>query len=123
MCLFLFLISFNFIYFIRGERMNNNFDYNSFKDMNCNNFIDYLLTLNANELSLLAVGLGFLLSANIDANKQSSLGNFFELIGQLLLTISAQNIQLHTYCCNSIDLERKIHMLEKEIERLKRSIL
>lgn len=103
--------------------MNNEYDYNNFKNMNCNTFIDYLLTLSANELSLLAVGLGFLLSANIDANQQNSLGNFFELIGQLLLTISAQNIELQPNYPTRQQLLNEINTMKIEIERLKRSIL
>ena len=103
--------------------MNSNFDYNQFSKMNCSSFIEYLLSLSANELSLLAIGLGFLLSANIDNNQQSSLGNFFELIGQLLLTLSAQNLNLYPNYSNNTDLAIKVSMLEKEIELLKKSIL
>ena len=103
--------------------MHNEFDFNNFQNMNCNSFINYLLTLSANELSLLAVGLGYLLSANTNANQQSSLGNFFELIGQLLLALSAQNIQLQPNYPTRQQLLNEINFLKDEVERLKRTIL
>ena len=103
--------------------MNNNFDYTQFSKMNCSYFIEYLLTLSPNELSLLAIGIGFILSNKIDTNQQNTLGNFFELIGQLLLTISAQNLNLYPYYSNNIDLSTKVNILEKEIEILKKTIL
>ena len=99
--------------------MNNNYDYEKFKDMSCKGFVDYLLSLESNELTLLAIGLGYLFSYNIDTNKQNSLGNFFELIGQTLLTISAQNMVLETYPTR-IQLQEQINELRLEIERLKR---
>lgn len=102
--------------------MNSHFNYDNFKNMDCNSFIDYLLTLSANELSLLAIGIGFLLSNITNVNQQNSLGNFFELIGQLLLTISAQNLELHPNSETVIELKQKIYILEKEIEILKKSI-
>lgn len=100
--------------------MHQEYDYENFKDMSCANFIDYLLTLSSNELALLAMGLGFLLSSNIDANKQNSLGNFLELIGQVLLTISAQNIELQPSYPSRQQLQQQINYLKAEIEKLKR---
>lgn len=103
--------------------MNNEYDYQSFKKMNCETFIDYLLTLSSNELSVLAVGIGFLLSTNTNINQQNSLGNFFELIGQLLLTISAQEINLQPTYPSRIQLQQQINELKLEIARLRQSIL
>ena len=99
-----------------------NFDYDAFKNMSCGNFINYFFSLSGNEISLLALGLGYLLSANLDTNKQNSLGNFFELIGQLLLTISAQNMVIESPI-NHMKLQAEINELKKEIERLKRTTL
>lgn len=103
--------------------MNPEYDYDNFKNMSCDSFIAYLLSLSANELSLLAVGIGFLLSMNIDANKQNSLGNFFELIGQLLLTIASQNIELQPDYPSRQELLKEINSLKKEISNLKKTIL
>ena len=103
--------------------MNQDFDYDSFKDMSCSNFFNYLLSLSANELSLLAIGLGFLFSYNTTPNEQNSLGNFFELIGQLLLTLSAQNITLQPNYPSRQQLQQEIDYLKREIEKLKRTTL
>lgn len=40
--------------------------------------------------TLLAEGLGALISQNSKLNQQSSIGNFFELLGQVILTFNAQ---------------------------------
>lgn len=97
----------------------DNSNYEKFKNMSCSNFLDYLLSLSGNELSLLAIGLGFLLSNNIDTNKQNSLGNFLELMGQTLLTISAQNMVLQAFPTRN-ELQQQINELKKEIEQLKK---
>lgn len=102
--------------------MNQDFNYESFKNMSCSNFFDYLLTLSSYELSLLAIGLGYLFSNNLSANKQNSLGNFFELIGQLLLTLSAQEYVLQPNYPSRQQLQQEINILKSEIEKLKKII-
>ena len=102
--------------------MNNNFNYENFKNMNCNGFIDHLLSLSANELSLLAIAIGYGLTINTDINQQNSLGNFFELLGQLLLTISAQNIQLQPNYPSRSQLQEQINQLQLEISKIKKLI-
>ena len=62
--------------------MNTNKDFN--------NFVKYIANLSPNELCITACIFGFLLSQSLDAYSQQSLGNFFELIGQFLLTESSQ---------------------------------
>lgn len=121
--MFLNYIQHFYIYFNRGVIMDFEYNYDNFKDMSCNNFITYLLSLSATELTILASILGFLLAQNIDANKQNSLGNFFELIGQTLLTISAQNIELQPSFPSRQQLQQEINYLKKEIEILKNTIL
>ena len=100
------------------DSMNEKYNYDQFKNMSCESFIDYLLSLSSNELTLLAIGLGFLFSINIDTNKQNSLGNFFELTGQTLLTISAQNMVLETHPTRA-ELQQQINNLQVEIQQLK----
>ena len=97
----------------------DNINYEQFKNMSCSSFLDYLLSLSGNELSLLAIGLGFLLSSNIDTNKQNSLGNFLELMGQTLLTISAQNMVLQS-SPSRIELQQQINDLRNQIQELKK---
>lgn len=96
--------------------MNNQFDYNKFKDMSCGNFLSYILTLSPNELSLLALGLGYLFSINLDTNQKNSLGNFLELIGQLMLAVSAQEMVFNTH-----HLQQQIDQLKQEIIKLKKA--
>lgn len=60
-------------------------------DENFNNFVKYISSLNPNEFTAVACIFGFLLSAPLDAYTQQSLGNFFECVGQVMLTISSQN--------------------------------
>ena len=99
----------------------NRYDFDNYKNMSCDSFIKYLLTLSSNELSLLGCALGFLLSIDINANQQSSLGNFFELIGQVLLTISAQNINLQPQYPTRQELQAQIDELKRQINNLRRN--
>lgn len=61
---------------------------NDFKTVK--NYADFLMSLSSNELTLLGAGIGFLLSQNLNGLQATSLGGFFELIGQTLLTYGAQ---------------------------------
>ena len=58
-------------------------------------FIDYFFSLNQYEFSILANLIGIFLTIPLDVNQQNSLGNFFELIGQQILTIQAQNYNIN----------------------------
>ena len=53
-----------------------------------------LLNLNADEFTLVAALIGFLICDGLNYNEQQSLGNFFEMLGQTALTIGAQNQNL-----------------------------
>ena len=92
-----------------------------FKDLSMADFISYLLELNDVELTLLATIIGYYLSIDIDYNKQNSLGNFFELIGQILLTIAAQSSSMNNVLSTNT-LQKEIEALKKEIEELRRMI-
>lgn len=91
-----------------------------FKDMSCNAFIDLLLSLNEYELTILGCAIGLLLAPTITINQQNSLGNFFELVGQVLLTINAQAVNLQPNAPSRNELLSKIQKLEKELEKIKR---
>lgn len=62
--------------------MNNNDDYNS--------LVNFISNLSPNEFSITACIFGFLLASPLDKYTQQSMGNFFELVGQVMLTISSQ---------------------------------
>ena len=59
-------------------------------DENYNKFVQYISSLNAEEFTLAACIFGFLLSKPLNAATQQSVGNFFECVGQVMLTISSQ---------------------------------
>ena len=102
--------------------MNNTDDMYEFGDMSCNAFVDLLLSLNEYELSILAFAIGILLAPTITVNQQNALGNFFELIGQTLLTVNAQTINLQPNAPSRQQLNEKIKRLEKELQNLKNQI-
>lgn len=91
-----------------------------FGDISCNAFVDLLLSLNSYELSILAFSIALLLAPTITVNQQNSLGNFFELVGQALLTINAQEVNLQPNAPSRQQLNEKIKKLERELEILKR---
>ena len=91
-----------------------------FGDISCNAFVDLLLSLSPYELSILGVGIALLLAPTITINQQNALGNFFELIGQTLLNINAQEINLQPNAPSRQELNEKIKRLEREINELRR---
>lgn len=61
------------------------------KDTPISSLSNLLLELNPYEFNLVAMLVGYLLAQNQSALAQTSLGNFFESLGQVLETIGAQN--------------------------------
>ncbi len=66
-------------------------DYEKFINQDFDSFSNWLFSLNAYEFTLISTVIGFIISSTLTVNQQNSLGNFFELLGQLILTINAQN--------------------------------
>lgn len=93
-----------------------------FGDMSCNAFIDMLLSLNPYDLTTLAFSIGMILAPTVTISQQYSLGNFFELIGQTLVTINAQESYLQPSSPSRLELNEKIKKLEKELNNLKRNL-
>ena len=91
-------------------------------DMSCNAFINLLLSLNEYELTILGCAIGLLLAPTITVNQQNSLGNFFELIGQVLLTINAQAVNLQPNSPSRQDLYEQIKNLQQQINDLRNNI-
>lgn len=58
---------------------------------------EILLTLNPIEFTTLAYLIGIILSQGLNYNEIQSLGNFYEQIGQTLLTIGQQAQTLNIY--------------------------
>lgn len=88
-----------------------------------NELINTFLTLNAFEFSLLAVIIGFIASNKLNSLQQNSVGNFFELIGQVMLTMGAQNqtigpqpISQEQYNFALSEIRKKIANIDKIID-------
>ena len=81
-----------------------------------------LLSMNEYELTILGFAIGMFIAPMLTTNQQNSLGNFFELIGQTLLTVNAQTINLQPAAPSRLELLQKINILEKEIDNLKKSL-
>lgn len=72
----------------------NNQTVNNFANLDYKNFSDLLLSLSPLELTALGCILGIYIAIPLNRNASNSLGNFFELIGQVMLTYSAQATNL-----------------------------
>ncbi len=68
----------------------NNF-YNNFNKNNFKNFTKELCDLSPTEFVTLGCVSAILLTQFLDPNEQNTLGNFLEMIGQILLTSYAQS--------------------------------
>ncbi len=73
------------------------------------------------KFSLLACIVGALLSQNLNASEQNSLGNFVEAVGQAILTIAAQE-QLQQSEDNNEQICEQVELIKKQIELLERQL-
>lgn len=55
-------------------------------------FGTFLLSLDPNQFAAFAALIGLLLCQYLDEYSQESAGNFFETVGQIMLTVSAQKM-------------------------------
>jgi len=92
------------------------------QDFSC--LADWIYSLNAYEFTLVATLIGFIIAPSLSINQQNSLGNFFEQIGQTLLTITSQNqtIKHKKKQFSTMDTDKDTD-LEVEIERIKAELL
>ena len=102
----------------------NNDAFNSFKDLEFNDIAKWLNSINAYELTIIATGIGIVIAKGLTINQQNSLGNFFEQIGQTLLTIGAQNTTVkHNSKRNSSLSNNNLKTVEEEIKALKEEVI
>ena len=64
----------------------NQFVNNDYKSLS-----DYLFSFTGNEFAIVSSIIGFVISQNLTIDQVNSLGNFFEAIGQFMLTKAAQD--------------------------------
>lgn len=86
---------------------------------------DWLFSLNAYEFTIAATAIGLAIAPTLTVNQQNSLGNFFELIGQVLLTVNAQKttLQQANVKKSSIKPYFETSNLEDEILKIKREVI
>ncbi len=86
---------------------------------------ELILKLNPLEFTAISIILGYLLSDGLDSNQVQSIGNFFESIGQTMLTIGMQmqnlqgGYQGNNILSNYPNLESKITDIENIIKNIK----
>ena len=82
---FLFFLIFLSIYCYMNNNVINDFSNFDFKSLS-----EFLKSLSPLELSTIGCVLGLIMIPTLTSDEQNSLGNFFELVGQVLLTSAAQ---------------------------------
>lgn len=101
--------------------MNNSQNY-----YNCNSdtteiasFADWLMTLTPFEFTTLGTIIGYIISYNLTINQQNSIGNWLELVGQIVLTFNAQGSgQINNPTCQEFnELKNEVRRLQNQIAR------
>ncbi len=64
---------------------------NPFESQDVKNFSKFLSNLSPIEFTSYGCLVGILLAAVLNSNEQNSIGNFLELVGQVILTAQAQS--------------------------------
>lgn len=64
----------------------NQFINNDYKSLS-----DFLFSFSGNEFAIFASIIGFVISQNLDIDQVNSLGNFFECVGQFMLSKASQD--------------------------------
>ena len=95
-----------------------NFDFKEFK-----NFANWINSLSPFEFTTLGTIVGYLISSVLTISEQNSVGNWFELVGQIILTFNAQGSNNlppspSQYC----NLENYVKNLHNELIDLKNKL-
>ena len=85
------------------------------KDSTFINFANLISSLSPIEFTTLGVITGYILTISLDVQAQNALGNWFELVGQVLLTASAQGSATPT--------NEEYNKLVSDVELLKQIVL
>lgn len=80
------------------------------------NLSSIILKLSPFEFVTIGTIIGYLLSVNLTINEQNSLGNWFELVGQIILTFNAQgSLNIPPSPKDYLDLKKKVEEIEKKL--------
>lgn len=83
---------------------------------NLRNLSSLILKLSPFEFVTVGTVIGYLLSVNLTVTEQNSLGNWFELVGQIILTFNAQgSINIPPSPKEFLDLKKKVEEIEKNL--------
>ncbi|MTI47826.1 hypothetical protein [Sporosalibacterium faouarense] len=85
------------------------------------NFEDCFFSLPSQNFTGLASVLGFIIASRLNSNQQNSFGNFLQLLGQTMLTISAQDSTLQSDDNNS-QVAEQLELIKKQIEIIERQL-
>ena len=94
---------------------------------NFNNFSEWIFSLSGLDFTIAATTIAILMANNLTVNEQNSVGNFFFLIGQVLITMNAQDINKMDKIKNPNrytigDLNNKIDILYQELMKIKNEL-
>jgi len=100
---------------------------NSNQNNEFKSFSTFLSNLSPLEFTTLGCLIGLIITPQLNSNEQNSIGNFFELVGQVILTAQAQE-GINNSFSSANDLEshkketnQKFNFLLNEINKLKNS--
>ncbi len=105
----------------------NNDAFKNFMNQDFKGLSDWFSTINPYEFTFVATIIGSVIAPLLNTPQQNSLGNFFEQLGQTLITIAGQsqvvnqrnqNNQQQNNSCNNDE----INNLKEQLEILKRKI-
>ena len=79
-------------------------------------FADWLMTLSPLEFSTLGVITSYIIASRLTVNQQNSIGNWLEMVGQIILTFNAQGSNKYYNLSNEeyYDLKSKVDYLIKK---------
>ncbi len=79
------------------------------------------LSLPPEPFTGLATILGFIIANGLTINEQNAVGNFIELISQVILTINAQGSNLQAQNSN-VNVSEQLDLIKKQIELLEKQL-
>lgn len=91
------------------------FDFSNIKD-----FGSWILNLSPFEFTTLGTIVGYLIASVLSIQEQNSVGNWFELVGQIILTFNAQGANnLPPSASQYCNLVNEVSKLQQQINELK----
>ncbi len=104
--------------------------YEQFVNVDYASLSDWVFSFSGPEFAIIGTIIGVVISSQLNVYQQNAIGNFFEQIGQTLLTTGAQESnQLQTNSFNMMNnssgtqtINQKINQLDQEVRKLKEEL-